>query len=73
MYQPLIKFHPHPAIITQVLAIFEKILDINNIFIGESIYNPAFTILTKVFFTYVRYNKKGCKFYRNSQPLLSIL
>ena len=22
MYQPLIKFHPHPAIITQVLAIF---------------------------------------------------
>lgn len=23
MYQPLIKFHPYPAIITQVLAIFE--------------------------------------------------
>ena len=23
MYQPLIKIHPHPAIITQVLAIFE--------------------------------------------------
>lgn len=23
MYQPLIKFHPHPAIITQVLSIFE--------------------------------------------------
>ena len=23
MYQPLIKFHPHPAIITQVLRIFE--------------------------------------------------
>ena len=23
MYQPLIKFHPHPAIFTQVLAIFE--------------------------------------------------
>ena len=22
MYQPLIKFHPHPAIITQVLTIF---------------------------------------------------
>ena len=22
MYQPLIKFHPHPAIITQVLIIF---------------------------------------------------
>lgn len=22
MYQPLIKFHPHPAIITQVLRIF---------------------------------------------------
>lgn len=22
MYQPLIKFHPHPAIITQVLCIF---------------------------------------------------
>ena len=22
MYQPLIKFHPYPAIITQVLAIF---------------------------------------------------
>ena len=25
MYQPLIKFHPHPAIFTQVLRIFEKI------------------------------------------------
>lgn len=25
MYQPLIKFHPHPAIITQVLRIFEVI------------------------------------------------
>lgn len=24
MYQPLIKFHPHPAIITQVLTIFVK-------------------------------------------------
>lgn len=24
MYQPLIKFHPHPAIITQVLSIFVK-------------------------------------------------
>ena len=24
MYQPLIKFHPHPAIITQVLSIFAK-------------------------------------------------
>ncbi len=23
MYQPLIKFHPHPAIFTQVLSIFE--------------------------------------------------
>lgn len=23
MYQPLIKFHPYPAIITQVLRIFE--------------------------------------------------
>lgn len=25
MYQPLIKFHPHPAIITQVLSIFETL------------------------------------------------
>ena len=25
MYQPLIKFHPHPAIITQVLRIFAKV------------------------------------------------
>ena len=25
MYQPLIKFHPHPAIITQVLRIFEPL------------------------------------------------
>ena len=25
MYQPLIKFHPHPAIITQVLSIFEPL------------------------------------------------
>ena len=25
MYQPLIKFHPHPAIITQVLYIFEPL------------------------------------------------
>lgn len=25
MYQPLIKFHPHPAIITQVLRIFETL------------------------------------------------
>ena len=24
MYQPLIKFHPHPAIFTQVLRIFDK-------------------------------------------------
>ncbi len=24
MYQPLIKFHPHPAIFTQVLRIFVK-------------------------------------------------
>ena len=27
MYQPLIKFHPHPAIITQVLCIFEVNLE----------------------------------------------
>ena len=27
MYQPLIKFHPHPAIITQVLRIFEVNLE----------------------------------------------
>lgn len=26
MYQPLIKFHPHPAIITQVLAIFVYVM-----------------------------------------------
>ena len=26
MYQPLIKFHPHPAIFTQVLRIFAEIL-----------------------------------------------
>ena len=26
MYQPLIKFHPHPAIITQVLHIFANLL-----------------------------------------------
>lgn len=25
MYQPLIKFHPYPAIITQVLTIFVKL------------------------------------------------
>ena len=25
MYQPLIKFHPHPAIFTQVLSIFEPL------------------------------------------------
>ena len=25
MYQPLIKFHPYPAIITQVLRIFEPL------------------------------------------------
>lgn len=25
MYQPLIKFHPYPAIITQVLTIFEPL------------------------------------------------
>ena len=27
MYQPLIKFHPYPAIITQVLRIFDFVLD----------------------------------------------
>ena len=27
MYQLLIKFHPHPTIITQVLSIFDKIED----------------------------------------------
>lgn len=27
MYQPLIKFHPYPAIITQVLRIFDFALD----------------------------------------------
>lgn len=26
MYQPLIKFHPYPAIITQVLNIFANVL-----------------------------------------------
>ena len=26
MYQPLIKFHPHPAIITQVLRIFAALI-----------------------------------------------
>ena len=25
MYQPLIKFHPHPAIFTQVLRIFDRL------------------------------------------------
>lgn len=30
MYQPLIKFHPYPAIITQVLTIFD-ILNTANI------------------------------------------
>ena len=27
MYQPLIKFHPYPAIITQVLRIFDFVED----------------------------------------------
>ena len=30
MYQPLIKFHPYPAIITQVLRIFEPLETANN-------------------------------------------
>lgn len=31
MYQPLIKFHPHPAIITQVLRIFEPLETVERI------------------------------------------
>ena len=34
MYQPLIKFHPHPAIITQVLTIFdisETVIELNTL------------------------------------------
>ena len=31
MYQPLIKFHPHPAIITQVLSIFEPLETVERI------------------------------------------
>lgn len=37
MYQPLIKFHPHPAIITQVLIIF-VILDGYGKKISDNIY-----------------------------------
>lgn len=33
MYQPLIKFHPHPAIITQVLCIFA-----NMAYVGKVMY-----------------------------------
>ena len=35
MYQPLIKFHPYPAIITQVLTIFEPLET------AENAYNTA--------------------------------
>ena len=35
MYQPLIKFHPHPAIITQVLRIFE--VNLENKFLGRQV------------------------------------
>ena len=35
MYQPLIKFHPHPAIFTQVLCIFV---------IRGAIYNARFNV-----------------------------
>lgn len=33
MYQPLIKFHPYPAIITQVLTIFA-----NMAYVGKMMY-----------------------------------
>lgn len=33
MYQPLIKFHPHPAIIMQVLTIFA-----NMAYVGKMMY-----------------------------------
>ena len=49
MYQPLIKFHPYPAIITQVLRIFDIVLD--RMYLGKmgtsSHFLSAFTIFVK--------------------------
>ena len=49
MYQPLIKFHPYPAIITQVLYIFDIVLD--RMYLGKmgtsSHFLSAFTIFVK--------------------------
>lgn len=40
MYQPLIKFHPYPAIITQVLRIFAQIQLVAEFY--EKIYHSSF-------------------------------
>lgn len=39
MYQPLIKIHPHPAIITQVLSIFETL---------ETTVTDSYTLLNRL-------------------------
>lgn len=51
MYQPLIKFHPYPAIITQVLAIFDIVLDRMRLekMGTRSHFLSAFTIFVKFF------------------------
>ena len=53
MYQPLIKFHPHPAIITQVLCIFAKISLTNNkigknLFITDKYLNVNYIFFEKI-------------------------
>ena len=42
MYQPLIKFHPYPAIITQVLRIFE--INLENTFVRFEKYSSKLDI-----------------------------
>lgn len=51
MYQPLIKFHPYPAIITQVLRIFDIVLDRMRLekMGTRSHFLSAFTIFVKFF------------------------
>ena len=67
MYQPLIKFHPHPAIITQVLTIF-----IEYTFARCEKYSSKLDISRSLIRIFIEYTFARCEKYSSKLHIISL-
>lgn len=73
MYQPLIKFHPHPAIITQVLSIFvEDMMRFGIDNSGKTLFSRFVSVLTFLYLC-IRYDVvRQCQIWKNKVSPISL-